>query len=232
VRAAPGAALNIALRAVRTAVGLIGSAVAGMVSDMTAAVAGIPGIFLRFVGAIGTAAASVGSRIVSGIKEGIGSAAGFIADVASSLANGIKNVVDRVVLGPLRAALRTMARGLANVNIPGVGRAFDAASRAIEGVADAISLARGGIVSGPILAYVGDAPSPEVVSPLDDLTRILRQQFGDPRRDGRVSTVEVTVDARTTIAAPVYGVDDLDRYLDERDRKMQEKLAQGILRVL
>ncbi|MCK4958040.1 MAG: hypothetical protein KAT00_01540 [Planctomycetes bacterium] len=39
-------------------------------------------------------------------------------------------------------------------------------------------LAKGAIVSSPIFALVGDAPSPEVVAPLDDLRDILRDVVG------------------------------------------------------
>lgn len=53
-------------------------------------------------------------------------------------------------------------------------------------------LQRGGIATSPIAAIVGDAPSPEVIAPLDDLVDILRNlNIGGPS----IGTVQVVVNA-------------------------------------
>lgn len=206
--------------AIRTAAETAVNAVVGFFTDL-------PSNLLGLLEGISSAASSIGTAIIEGIGKGLGAVGGIVADVADAFSTALKKVVDAVVLAPLRLALNTMAHGLASVNIPGVGRAFDAASSTIENLADKLRLAQGGIVFGPTAAIVGDNPNahidPEVVAPLSQLRRLLKD-------DGRGRPTIVQVDASVIIQGPVYGVDDLDRLLEEHDRRLAQRLAMPIWR--
>lgn len=238
---------------VEGAVGIVGGLISGLVAGLKAgwdaawdslkdapgaaldAVVGfvesLPGRLEGLLGNVGTAAAKIGSTILEKIKEGVGAVGGIVGDVAGSIKDALKRVVDSTVLGPLRGALNTMAHGFAAINIPGVGRAFDAASSTIEGLADHLRLANGGLAYGPTRAIVGDNPNartnPEVVAPLDALVRILRKAGVTGASLG-----EITIQAPTYIQAPVYGVNDLGAFFDDRDRKLANALRGGTLRVV
>lgn len=92
------------------------------------------------IGAIAGKAAEIGKSILDGIVAGVGQAGGAALDFAKAFGRAVRNFLDDKVLGAFRSALLTMARGLAGVNIPGIGRGFDAASRVIEGLVENMHL--------------------------------------------------------------------------------------------
>ena len=88
-----------------------------------------------------------------------------------------------------------------------------------------LSLATGGIAFKPVLAQVGDANVPEVVSPIDKLGAMLRPYLFDVARQGGArgrsgpTVVNLTVvDKDGTLLARMEGVvdDKLDEYDDDR----------------
>lgn len=116
-------------------------------------VKGLPGRLLGYVSSLTGAGLRLGGAILSGIISGVSGALGKVADLGAAIANaGIKFV--NVMLGDIRGGIRDLANALANVNVPGVGRAFDAASSALNSVASHIpnipSFGTGGIVPGAI----------------------------------------------------------------------------------
>lgn len=79
---------------------------------------------------------------------------------------GIFQIGINAIIGGLNSLIEGYNKIGTTFGLPAVG--------AIPGV----SLARGGIVSSPTAAIVGDAPTPEVVAPLGDLVGILNEALG------------------------------------------------------
>lgn len=123
------------------------------------------------------------------------------AETAQTIMDGMSNTI----------------KGTINSLISGIETAMNAARRIINpfialynAVADATGgrkldeiaritlprLQQGGIISDPTLAIVGDARTPEVIAPLDDLVRILQETFGEGGLGGpSIGTVQVIVNA-------------------------------------
>ena len=70
-------------------------------------------------------------------------------------------------------------------------------------------------VPEPTLAVIGDRPGGEWIGGIDQAIK----------RFGGGGGGQVVINAPMTIQGNVYGVDDLDAYMDERDRQLQAKLS-------
>jgi len=69
-------------------------------------------------------------------------------------------------------------------------------------------------VPEPTLAVVGDRPGGEWIGGIDQAI----ERFGG-------GSGQVVINAPVTIQGNVYGISDLDAYMDERDRQLEAKLS-------
>lgn len=124
------------------------------------------------------------------ILKGATEAAGILVLAWVEFVKGAFNVVLSAIEIAVNAAIRVINPFLALFNAVAEatgGRKFDPL-----GKVTLPRLQQGGIISSPIAAIVGDAPSPEVIAPLDDLVDILRSlNIGGPS----IGTVQVVVNA-------------------------------------
>jgi hypothetical protein len=82
-----------------------------------------------------------------GIRSGVGNVGGFVADLGSAIRNGVNGLLHLPIHIPV-----------IDTHIPGVGK--------VGGETLIPALAKGGIVTSPTLAMVGEA-GPEAVIPLN-----------------------------------------------------------------
>lgn len=101
------------------------------------------------------AAEDLGGKMLDGIKSGLSKTGGFVTDVASSLLSALKSLVNNHIIDPINRAMEFSIGGSVfgkdfsiNINPP-----------------DIPHLAKGGIVTRPTLALIGEA-GPEAVVPL------------------------------------------------------------------
>ena len=121
----------------------------------------LPGRLLGYLSNLGGAGVKLGAAILNGLVNGLGGAIGKVADIGKAIANTAIKFMN-IVIGDFRSGIRALANALANVNIPGIGRAFDAASSLLNNVASGIPsiphFDQGGLVQGalgqPVLAVV------------------------------------------------------------------------------
>lgn len=124
-------------------------------------VKGLPGRLLGYAATIGGAGLKLGAALLGGLVSGVEGVLNKVGDIGKAIANGAIRFVN-IMLSDVRGGIRDLANVLADINIPGAGRAFDAASSALNGVANHIpnipSFDTGGIVPGrtgaPMLAVV------------------------------------------------------------------------------
>lgn len=112
---------------------------------------GIPGK----IKALGGKFLDAGKTIMGKIIDGIKNAAGTAADIASSIWSKLKSVINDYAIAPLRNALNF------TINPPGPLGPWN-----INAGSNIPFLAKGGIVTGPTLAVIGEA-GPEAVVPLN-----------------------------------------------------------------
>jgi hypothetical protein len=70
-------------------------------------------------------------------------------------------------------------------------------------------------VPEPTLAVVGDRPGGEWIGGIDQAIE----------RFGGGGGGQIVINAPTTIQGNVYGIADMDAYMDERDRQLEAKLS-------
>jgi hypothetical protein len=99
------------------------------------------------------AGSALGGALLDGLREALSSTAGFAGDVAEAVLSAVKNVINRFVIDPINRALE--------FTIPGPGPLPDIHINP----PDIPRLARGGIVTRPTLALIGE-DGPEAVVPL------------------------------------------------------------------
>lgn len=195
---------NILTRALSAVWSFFGSIFGGIVSTVGDAIGqvvgffvSLPGRLLGLLGTIGSAALQLGGAIIDGIVNGISKITGVVGDIASSILGALKHVWNNYIVDPLAGAA-------ANFSVLGY-HPFD------RNDFNFLKLAAGGVVSSPTLAVVGDAGpgNPEVVAPQRMLRQIIREEGGG---GGLTSTI--------VVEGSIYGVDDLHRVLDERDRHL------------
>jgi phage-related minor tail protein len=169
------------------------------IDDIAGFVTGLPGRISGAASQFLQSGKELGSALLQGISDAVGEGVSFAADIASAIGGAIHSFIDDKVLGALRTALLTMARTLASVNIPGVGRGFDAASRTIEGIVERLhlpALAAGAFVkarAGGMLALIAEGGEDEAVLPLSKLTAMLDRSF----HSGMSSAVDGTAGTRS-----------------------------------
>lgn len=191
--------------------------VSTLIEDIVGFFTGLPGRIIDLVGTIANAGLEIGKALLKGIADGISGAVGFVADIAGKLLEAVRNLVNTFVIDKLNAGIRGVF-SLADRVIP------DFVSDIGAGNAPQIDrLAAGGIVpatDGGRLALLAEGGRDEAVVPLEpgvlDGLRALANGQG-------VGATQV--DASVTIMGNVYGVDDLDAYLDERDQRLAELLT-------
>lgn len=143
----------------------ISSGAASAFDAVVGFVKGLPGRVLGYVSSLASAGLKLGSALLGGLVSGVEGLLGKVGDIGKAIANtGIRFV--NIMLGDIRAGIHDLANALANVNVPGVGKAFDAASSVLNTVAGHIpnvpSFDGGGIVPGApgspqlILAHGGE----------------------------------------------------------------------------
>jgi hypothetical protein len=111
----------------------------------------LPGRIGEFIGTLTDKAKELGGAIVGGILESVSSVGGVAADFALAFARAVRDFIDDKVVGAMRAGILKLANLLADINIPGAGRAFDAASASLEGFVEGFHLPklhRGGLIPG------------------------------------------------------------------------------------
>lgn len=191
---------NIITRVFSAAWSFLSSIFGGIVSTVGDAIGkvigffiGLPGRLLGLLGQIGSAALQIGGAIIDGIVNGISKITGVVGDIASSILGALKHVWNSYIVDPLASAA-------SNFSVLGY-HPFD------KNDFNFLKLAKGGVVSSPTLAVVGDAGpfNPEVVAPQKMLREIIREEGG------------TGITSQIIVQGSVYGVDDLHRILDERD---------------
>lgn len=149
---------------------IVGEAVDGIVDFFVK----LPGRITGLVGELLEAGRKIGGSIYDGILKGFGVA----ADFAKGLANAVIGFVNDKLIATINNAFVFIAERLADVNIPGVGRGFDAAANVIKAIRVPLipKLYEGGLIKGspsgtvvsldgiPVVA--GDRSRDEVVMPL------------------------------------------------------------------
>lgn len=99
---------------------------------------------------------ALGGALMDGIKNALGAGAGFAGDVAEAVLRAVKNIVNTQVIDRINRVLEFDF----DTHIPGVGKiSIDPA--------DIKPLAKGGIVTRPTLALIGER-GPEAVVPLSN----------------------------------------------------------------
>jgi len=83
-------------------------------------------------------------------------------------------------------------------------------------------LAGGGIVAHPLTAVVGDAPSPEVIAPIDDLTRMIQGAVG-----GSGPVIHSTINV---YGGTVIGEAELQSILSQRDEALKYEITTAYLK--
>lgn len=187
-----------------------------LISDVVGFFDGLPGKLLELIGKISEATLKIGKAIIDGIADGISGAVGFVADISQKLLEAVRNLINNFVIDKLNAGIRGVFT-LADKVIPDFVSDIGASN-----APQIDRLAAGGIVPatpGGRLAVLAEGGKDEAVIPLDrGLLAGLRALAGD-------GGGQAPIDASVTIMGNVYGVDDLDAYLDARDRRLAELLT-------
>lgn len=176
----------------------------------------LPGRLLGFTKDLANAGLEMGKAILQGLVDAIGAGAQFAQDIAKAVGGALHDFIDDKILGALRSGLLTMAHGLAGVNIPGIGRGFDAASRTIEGIVSHLHLPKlggGGVITEPTLALLGETSRarPEIVAPERKLRAIMRDELG--RGGQRVYQLTTNVAPTTDVVGQFRKMELLDGLL-------------------
>jgi hypothetical protein len=143
----------------------------------------LPGSLGGIVTGLGRAALDAGEAIVNGILDGLGAAGGAVADFASSVGDAFRNFINDHVIGPIKEFSFTIDAGpFHHTFVP-----FGALPY----------LAKGGIVTGPTLAMIGER-GPEAVIPLNrggigpTYNITVQAGVGDPVRIGQTVVETIT----------------------------------------
>jgi hypothetical protein len=140
---------------------LLPQALKGLGSFILEIVKAIPGLFLDLVNAMFNAGKDLGSKLIDGMIAGLGAVVEFAGTIGQEIADAVWGAIkwswNNVVADPVNAAVRTAVDLLdkllgPTINFPEPGNIIP-------------RLAKGGIVTGPTLALIGEA-GPEAVIPL------------------------------------------------------------------
>jgi tape measure domain-containing protein len=168
----------------------------------------LPGRIEELIEGIQKAGAKVGKAILDGVLDGVKAVGSFAWDFAKAFGSAVRNFIDDKVMGPVRDAIRSLADGLASVNIPGVGRAFDGASSGLNKAAGMFSLPTfhtGGIVPGLIgQERIIKAQAGEAVLSIKDTKALLNgvsKYSNGSNQNTQPIQVNVTLDKRVLATA-------------------------------
>jgi len=156
------------------------------------------------IGNIAEAVSGFGSWIWSGITGALSGAWSTISGFGTWIYNSLKTALGGIGYEAYKAfhnAIASMLNGIANIELPLVGKPFKGLFGTIP------MLASGGIVTQPTLAMIGERGA-EAVIPLNKAGQL-----------GMGQGMNVTIQMN----APVYGVDDLERTI--RDMMSREQLG-------
>ena len=158
------------------------SAIAGII---TGAISGAQWVVSAAIDAIKSLLIGLGATLRLPFEAVGDFVEGVFEKVKGNVADGINFVID-IMNGLIKGYNDTLAK------LPGASK--------IDMIPP-VSLAKGGIASQPIWALVGDAPSPEVITPIDKLAGILRGMgIGKERGDGSGGTVVEQLHLHVTVA--------------------------------
>jgi TP901 family phage tail tape measure protein len=121
---------------------------------------GLPQKIINGMGNIIDLFKGVGSNIIDGIGQGLAAAVGFIGDVAKTVWKAFSGLLDKYILTPLY-----------NFKAPLVGYVFRGIVGSIRNLIGLEPLAKGGIITKPTNALIGEA-GPELVLPLNKPARM------------------------------------------------------------
>ena len=153
---------------------------------------------------IGSTLSGFGSWLWSGITSALSGAWSTISGFGTWIYKSLKNALGGIGNEAYKAfhnAIASMLNGIANIELPLVGKPFKGLFGTIP------MLASGGIVTQPTLAMIGERGA-EAVIPLNKAGQL-----------GMGQGMNVTIQMN----APVYGVDDLERTI--RDMMSREQLG-------
>ncbi len=128
--------------------------VKGFVGNIVSTIAGLPGKILGLVGSMTSAGSNLIGGLWSGITNGFVTAATGAAGLAKSIFNDLIGYVDSHMIDPLKGLKFT-------IGAFGVSHTF----QPFGSLPDIPKMAKGGTVTGPTLALIGEA-GPEAVVPL------------------------------------------------------------------
>ena len=152
----------------------------------------------KLLGAIFDAVSLLWQAVQPFLSTALKAAIEVIADALSILSKAFSGVVDIVtgfikwMTGELSGNAELATEGI-GMGVTGVNKVVDAATNTSE----VPTFARGGIVSGPTLAYVGEyagaKSNPEVVAPLSDLKAIL----AETNKEGGLGHLTINIGGKT-----------------------------------
>lgn len=191
--------------------------VSTFIEDLVGFFTSIPGRLLALVETIGKAALDIGKAIIKGIGDGLGAIGGFVTNIADKLQHALTSVLNNFVIDPINAGIRGVF-SLADAAIPdfisSIGGANAPQISRLE--AGALVKAR----AGGTLAVIAEGGRDEAVVPLDPG---VRAGLAALATNGGAGTV--MIDATIHVQGNVYGVEDLNAYLDQRDNRLAELLS-------
>jgi len=163
----------------RSAVGVIGAVLRGLLSTAGSILKGLGNLLLAGIKAIpgmlkgaGGLFLSAGKFLINAFADGMKSAAGIIEGIASNVWNFVR--------GLLNGAISRINRALEfTIDPPGPGKVT-------INPPDIPALAKGGVLTAPTMAWVAEAGHDEAVIPLRDLWRQMDQVY----RAGQVAIVD------------------------------------------
>jgi hypothetical protein len=150
------------------------------------------------------------------VKDKFNDLVSFVIGLPNRIGNAAHGMWDGISAA-FKAAINTIIRGWNSIEfkIPGFHIGPVGYDGFTLGVPDIPLLARGAVVSSPMLGILGEAGR-EIVTPEDLLRQIMHEESGP-----------TVVTTSMTINGNVYGVDDLDRYMADHDRRLALQLAGG-----
>lgn len=159
-----------------------------------------------------SSAASAATSATSAANSAASSAVSSIANAVSSVASAATSAVSSAV-----SAATSAATSAVSAVTSAASSAVSAATSAVSSAASAVS----GALSGVLGSYQTGGYVQET-----GLAYLHRGEYVVPKKEQRSNLV--TVENVTYFNAPIYGVDDLNRLLDDHDRELLKKIRMAI----